>query len=395
VELHTVDLKRGGEVRLLTGLRELDNVLGGGIVASSLVLIGGDPGVGKSTLLLMAIGRLAARGHTVLYATGEESAVQVRLRADRLGVSGQGVWLLPTTDFTHVEAIIQEHRPAVVVVDSVQTLSLPEVPGIAGSVSQVRGVAHRAMRLAKTRNTAVILVGHINKSGAIAGPKVLEHFVDTVLQFEGDGSHELRVLRSVKNRFGASGELGLFEMASDGLIEVPDASARLLRERLEDAPGTAVVAALEGQRPLLIEIQALAGRTPAPVPARTASGVDRTRVLLVVAVLQKLGLSLHDQDVFVNAAGGVRVLEPAADLGIAAALISSLVGNPIEERTVFFGEIGLVGEVRSVSQPERRIREAARQGFVKVLGPASLTTEVPGVQIVPIRSVRDLIAHLT
>lgn len=397
--LAQVPLDRGGEVRLRTGISELDTPLGGGLVAGSLVLLGGDPGVGKSTLLLMACDRFARRGLPVLYVSGEESPQQVRLRAERLGLglgeAGESLLLLSATDFSQVERIVGEVQPVVLIVDSVQTVYLPELQSIPGSVSQIREVAHRAMLLAKSGRTAVFLVGHVTKSGELAGPKVLEHFVDTVLYFEGDGRSALRVLRSVKNRFGATGELGLFEMAGDGLREVPDASARLLDERLPDTPGTAVVAAVEGTRPLLAEVQALVGRASLQMPARTCVGVDRTRVSMLAAVLGKAGLELHDRDLFVNAAGGIRLLEPAADLAIVAAVVSSLQEQPVPEDTLLFGEIGLVGEIRAVPHPAMRLREAARHGFRRVIAPASLAAEAPaGLEVVGVRSVGEALQAL-
>jgi DNA repair protein RadA/Sms len=388
-------MDRGGEVRVRTGVAELDTALGGGLVSGSLVLLGGDPGVGKSTLLLMAMDHFGRRGLPVLYVTGEESLRQVRLRAERLGVSGDSLLLMADTDFDNIDRVTRQHTPRVLVVDSVQTVSVPENQSIPGSVSQVREVAHRAMLLAKGTGIAVILVGHVTKSGALAGPKVLEHFVDTVLHFEGDGRSPLRILRSVKNRFGASGELGMFEMADDGLREVPDASARLLRERIEEAPGTAVVAALEGTRPILTEVQALVGAPhPAP-PARTCVGVDRTRVQMLAAVLQKQGMSLHDRDLFVNAAGGVRLTEPAVDLGILAAIASSYREQPLPPDTLVFGEVGLVGEIRATSHPMPRLREAARHGFRRVVAPVRAAEDAPpGVDVIGVRTVAEALEAL-
>lgn len=393
--LPEVPLDPGGEVRLRSGLGELDTPLGGGLVAGSLVLLGGDPGVGKSTLLLMAAERFARRGAPVLYVTAEESVQQVRMRAGRLGLASPHLHLLSCTDFSQVERAVAELEPVVLVVDSVQTVFLPEIQSLPGSVAQIREVAHRAMLLAKGGRTAVFLVGHVTKTGELAGPKVLEHFVDTVLYFEGDGRSALRMLRSVKNRFGPTGELGLFEMAGDGLREVPDASARLLDERLPDTPGTAVFAAVEGTRPLLAEIQALVGTSPLQMPARTCVGVDRARVQMLAAVLGKLGVSLHDRDLFVNAAGGLRLHEPAADLAVLAAVVSSLRERPIPDHTLCFGEIGLVGEVRSVPHPGLRLREAARHGFRRVVAPAALAGDAPpDVELVGVRSVRDALDAL-
>jgi DNA repair protein RadA/Sms len=390
VRLTEVDTRRGGEVRVRTGLGELDAVLGGGLVQGSLVLVGGDPGVGKSTLLLQALDRFARKGLPVLYVSGEESVEQVRLRAERLGVSGSELFLLSDTDWPRIEATIREHKPRVAVVDSVQTVSVGDVSGVPGSTSQVREVAHRAMVLAKSTDTAVLLVGHVTKSGELAGPKVLEHFVDTVLYFEGDDHSSLRALRATKNRFGPAGELGLFEMVDEGLREVPDASARLLEERVGAAAGTAVVAAMEGTRPLLAEVQALVGRPTPAIPARTCVGVDRSRVLLLIAVLGKLGLPLHDRDVFVNAAGGVRLLEPAADLAISAALWSSLHDRAVPADTLLFGEVGLVGEVRATSHAVRRLKEAERHGFRRVIVPHRVAADAPrSLDVVGVRTVRE------
>jgi DNA repair protein RadA/Sms len=393
VLLSEIPFDRGGEVRLRTGIGELDVALGGGVVAGSLVLIGGDPGVGKSTLLLMALDRLARRNLPVLYVTGEESLRQVRLRADRLGVCGATLSLLAETDFAGIDRVIRETKPVVAVIDSVQTMSWADAAGIPGSSTQVREVAHRAMLLAKSGQTAVFLVGHITKSGELAGPKILEHFVDAVLYFEGEGHSGVRVLRATKNRFGPAGEIGLFEMVDDGLREVPDASARLLAERAPQSAGTSVVAAFEGTRPILVEIQALVGRPGLAMPARTCVGVDRNRVQLLAAVLEKAGCTLHDRDLFVNAAGGIRLEETACDLGAILAIASSWMDKAIPRDTAVFGEVGLVGEVRAVGQASRRLKEASRHGFRKVIAPMSAVEDAPaGLEVVGVRTVRDAIA---
>lgn len=395
VKLADVPMEGDGEVRVRTGLGELDNVLGGGLVAGSLVLVGGDPGVGKSTLLLLAADRFAAKGLGVLYVSGEESVRQIHLRARRLGVTGEELHLLSDTDWSRIEEAARTLKPAVMVIDSVQTVSLPQIDSVPGSVTQVREVAHRAMIFAKSTGTSVLLVGHVTKSGALAGPKVLEHFVDTVLQFEGDGRSALRVLRAVKNRFGPAGEVGLFEMSDAGLDEVPDASARLLMERVPDAPGTAVVMALEGSRALLAEVQALVGRPTPGTPARTCVGVDRNRVLMLAAVLEKSGLSIHDRDLFVNAAGGMQINEPAADLAILAAIASALTDEPLDPRTACLGEVGLVGELRAVSHPGPRLKEAGRHGFRRVVAPHALKEAAPpGVEVIGVRTVREAIMAL-
>jgi DNA repair protein RadA/Sms len=390
IPLDDVADQAGGEVRMRTGLGELDNVLGGGLVAGSLILLGGDPGVGKSTLLLMALHQFARRGLPVLYVTGEESARQVHLRGQRLGVSGKSLLLLADTDFANVEEAARACKPLVMVIDSVQTLHLPNVEGIPGSVQQIREVAHRAMQLAKGTGIAVFLVGHVTKSGALAGPKILEHFVDAVLYFEGEGGSPLRALRATKNRFGPTGELGMFEMVAEGLREVPDASARLLAERVPDAPGTAVVCSVEGSRPLLTEVQALVGRPTPGTPGRTCVGLDRNRVALLAAVLEKAGLTLSDRDLYVNAAGGVRLEETAADLGVILALAASLRDRPLRADTAVFGEVGLVGEVRAVPNAAIRLREAARQGFRRVIAPTAAATDAPnGLEVIGVRTVRE------
>jgi DNA repair protein RadA/Sms len=392
VKLADVPKDRGGEVRVRTGIGELDTVLGGGLVTGSLVLLGGDPGVGKSTLLLMALDRFARRGLPVLYASSEESLQQVKLRADRLGVSGETLYLLSETRFDVIEATIRSHNPVVVVIDSVQTVGVPELQSIPGSVAQVREVAHRSMQLAKSLGIATWLVGHVTKSGELAGPKVLEHLVDTVLYFEGDGGSPLRMLRAVKNRFGPAGELGLFEMVEEGLREVPDASARLLAERDAGASGTAVLCAHEGSRPVLVEIQALVGRPTPQMPTRNCLGLDRNRVQMLAAVLGKVGLPLFDRDLFLNAAGGMRIDEPASDLAAVAAIASSLGDRPVPTDTAFFGEVGLVGEVRAVSHPQIRLREAARHGFRKVMAPARAAVDAPpGIEVIGVRSVREVL----
>ncbi|MCP4807265.1 MAG: DNA repair protein RadA [Proteobacteria bacterium] len=386
----------GGEVRIRVGVSELDRVLGGGLVTGSLTLLGGDPGVGKSTLVLMVLARFAQRGLKVLYVTGEESARQVRLRAERLGIHEDTLFLLPENRLEAAIAAAEELDPTVLVIDSVQTLASEKADSVPGSVSQVRAVASAAMGLAKGKDIATFLVGHVTKTGGIAGPKVLEHLVDTVLYFEGDGRSTLRVLRATKNRFGATGELGFFEMVSSGLQEVPDASARLLKERVLGAPGTAVVAALEGSRPLLAEVQALVGRPSAGTPGRTALGIDRGRLGMLMAVLGKAGLPLDDRDVFVSAAGGLKITEPAADLGIAAALASSLLDRPLDPHTAVFGEVGLVGEIRAVGHPGPRLLEARRHGFRRVVAPATAVREAPeGLEVVGVRTLRDAIEALS
>jgi DNA repair protein RadA/Sms len=360
--------------RVVTGIGELDRVLGGGLVPGSLVLLGGSPGIGKSTLTNMALGNIAAGGHRTLYVSGEESAEQVRLRAERLSASALEVPVLAETDLDAVLHAIATHSPSVCVVDSVQTLRCAEMAGAPGSVGQVREVAARIMDLAKARSVAVVLVGHVTKDGALAGPRVLEHLVDCVLQFEGERERPYRELRALKNRFGSTNEAGLFEMRQGGLVEVLDASARFVAEATR-APGSVVLAAMEGSRPLLVEVQALVADSELEQPRRVVSGLDRNRLALVLAILGRHGgmsLGPHPPyDVFVNVVGGVRVDEPGVDLAIALAVASAARGVALSGSPCgCFGELGLTGELRWVGHPERRLAEAARHGLAGVLAPA-------------------------
>jgi DNA repair protein RadA/Sms len=383
--------------RLQTGIGELDRVLGGGLVPGSLVLLGGSPGIGKSTLTNMALGNIAAAGHKTLYVSGEESAEQVRLRAERLSPSALEVPVLAETDLFAVLDAIASHRPSVCVIDSVQTLRCGELSGAPGSVGQVREVAARIMDLAKARSIAVVLVGHVTKDGALAGPRVLEHLVDCVLQFEGERERPYRELRALKNRFGSTNEAGLFEMRQGGLVEVLDASARFVAEATR-APGSVVLATMEGSRPLLVEVQALVADSELEQPRRVVSGLDRNRLALVLAILGRHGgIGVGGRDVFVNVVGGVRVDEPGVDLAIALAVASAARGialngsvsdaahgeglggsatgaargaSPQGSPCACFGELGLTGELRWVGHPERRLAEAARHGLAGVLAPA-------------------------
>jgi DNA repair protein RadA/Sms len=363
--------------RLRTGIGELDRVLGGGIVPGSLVLIGGSPGIGKSTITGSALGNLAAAGRSVLYVSGEESAAQVKLRAERLGDAALQVPAIAETDVEAVLATLEAERPDVCVVDSVQTLHDPALGSAPGSVAQVREVAGRLMGVAKERGTAVILVGHVTKEGALAGPRVLEHLVDCVLMFEGERERTYRTLRALKNRFGSTNEIGVFEMREGGLAEVEDASQRFVEEATR-GPGSVVLCAMEGSRPLLVEVQALVAPTELVPPRRVANGLDRNRLALVLAVLGRhAGLALGSSDVFVSVAGGVRIDEPGADLAIALALASAARGEPLgtgERPLAAFGEIGLTGELRHVAHPDRRMGEAAKFGLEPVLAPGSAPT---------------------
>jgi DNA repair protein RadA/Sms len=361
--------------RLGTGIGELDRVLGGGLVPGSLVLIGGSPGIGKSTLTSMALGNVAAAGAAVLYVSGEESAAQVRLRAERLGPAALRVPIVAETDLDAVVATLDAERPAACVVDSVQVLYDPALGGSPGSVGQVREVAGRLMRVAKERGIAVVLVGHVTKEGSLAGPRVLEHLVDCVLSFEGERERTYRTLRALKNRFGSTNEAGVFEMAEEGLVEVADASERFLAEATR-GPGSAVLCAMEGSRPMLVEVQALVAPSELVPPRRVANGVDRNRLALVLAVLARhAGVALGSSDVFVSVAGGVRVDEPGADLAIALALASAARGVPLGGGGPVgaFGELGLTGELRHVPHADRRRAEARKFGLEPVLGPGEHT----------------------
>jgi DNA repair protein RadA/Sms len=374
--LKDISMERDDRVR--TGIDELDRVLGGGVVRGSLVLIGGDPGVGKSTLLLQAARALAQVAPPVLYVTAEESAAQVKMRADRLGIAGDGLLLWPENDLSIVQAQLEDVKPRSLVIDSIQTVFLPELESAPGSVAQVRECGARLMTLAKSRGIATFLVGHVTKEGALAGPRVLEHLVDTVLYFEGERHHSYRVLRAVKNRFGSTNEIGVFEMAEGGLVEVKNPSQFFLAERPEKAPGSVVVSSLEGTRPVLLELQALVAPTPVGTPRRTVLGADYNRVCLLLAVLEKrAGVPLGSQDVFVNVAGGARVTEPAADLGIVVAAASSYMDRAVPGDVLVVGEVGLTGEVRAVAGLELRLREAAALGFRRAIVPQSNVLEPP------------------
>ena len=376
--------------RVRTGIGELDRVLGGGVVRGSLVLIGGDPGVGKSTLLLQAARALAQVAPPVLYVTAEESAAQVKMRADRLGIASDGLLLWPENDLSVVQAQLDDVKPRALVIDSIQTVFLPDLESAPGSVAQVRECGARLMTLAKGLGIATFLVGHVTKEGALAGPRVLEHLVDTVLYFEGERHHSYRVLRAVKNRFGSTNEIGVFEMVEGGLVEVKNPSGFFLAERPREAPGSVVVSSLEGTRPVLLELQALVSQALIGTPRRTVLGADYNRVCLLLAVLEKrAGVPLGSQDVYVNVAGGGRVSEPAADLGIVVAAASSYMDRVVAPDVLVVGEVGLTGEVRAVAGLELRLREAAALGFRRaivprsnVLEPAKVALDIRGVATV-------------
>jgi DNA repair protein RadA/Sms len=386
--LRLVDIQVEEAKRMPTGVAELDRVLGGGLVPASLVLVGGEPGVGKSTLLLMAL-RAMSKDHRALLITGEESAAQVRLRAERLGGT-DSVEILADTDLDAICATLEAERPAVCVIDSVQTLYSAEVGSAPGSVAQVREASASLLRVAKEAGVALFLVGHVTKDGAVAGPRVLEHLVDCVLQFEGDRYHAHRVLRAAKNRFGSTNELGVFEMTGAGLVGVPDPS-QLFGAAREEEIGSAVACALEGTRPLLLEIQALVSPTDLAMPRRVGTGVDPKRLAMIVAVLARHGgIALGQADVFVNVAGGLRIDEPGADLGVALAIASAAKGSAVPAGTAAFGEIGLTGRLRPAAQADRRLEECAKLGLATVIVPAA-TKERPGLEATAVETLKQAI----
>ena len=354
--------------RLKTGIIEFDRALGGGLIRGSIILLGGEPGIGKSTLILQVAGGISDQGLKSLYLSGEESPQQIKLRAKRLSINSENLFVVTGNCIEDLFEEMEELKPDLLVVDSIQTIYTNALPSTPGSVGQLREVSARFLRFAKETNTPVFLVGHVTKDGAIAGPKLLEHLVDTVLYFEGDSSHVFRIIRAVKNRYGSTNEIGVFEMKEAGLKEVGNPSRLFLEERPEGAVGSVVIPCLEGTRPVLVEIQALVGTSPFGMPRRTAIGVDHNRISLLVAVLGKrIGIEMGDQDIFVNVAGGLKVDEPAADLGIVSAMISSFLDKPVSPNLVIFGEVGLAGEVRGVNQPELRIKEAKKLGFTRCL----------------------------
>lgn len=382
--------------RQTTGLSELDRVLGGGIVKGSMILIGGDPGIGKSTILLQVCKNLSGRGRKVLYISGEESLAQIRMRADRIDGEADSLYLLCETNLADIREVIEEQKPDVCVIDSIQTMYNEEVSSAPGSVSQVRESTGVLLMLAKGLGISVFIVGHVTKEGAVAGPRVLEHMVDTVLYFEGDRHASYRILRGVKNRFGSTNEIGVFEMRGSGLVQVENPSEYMLSGRPVEASGSVVTCAVEGSRPLLLEVQALVARTGFGMPRRTAAGTDYNRVNLLMAVLEKrCGIDLSDQDAYVNIAGGIRMTEPALDLGITMAIASSYRDVVIPEKLVAFGEVGLSGEVRAVSQVENRVMEAKRLGFEAVVLPKANMKglkSVEGIRLIPVETVREAIA---
>lgn len=386
------------EERIKTKIEELDRVLGGGIVPGSLLLVGGDPGIGKSTLLLQVCQRLCEDKHQVLYISGEESLKQIKLRANRMGEFTEDLLLLCETNLEIVKEVIKKRKPEVVIIDSIQTMYSEEVASAPGSVSQVRESTNVFMQLAKGLGISIFIVGHVTKEGTVAGPRVLEHMVDTVLYFEGDRHASYRILRGVKNRFGSTNEIGVFEMRQNGLVEVENPSEFMLNGKPENASGSVVACSMEGTRPILIEIQALVCSSNFGMPRRTAAGTDYNRVNLLMAVLEKrVGLHLSNYDAYVNIAGGIKMNEPAVDLGIVMAVVSSYKNQPIDEKTIVFGEVGLSGEVRAVNMPEQRVAEAKKLGFTTCIMPEvsrEIVKNVKGIRIVGVKTINEALQML-
>ncbi len=394
-----IEVKPDEEERTCTGIGELDRVLGGGIVKGSLVLVGGDPGIGKSTLLLQMCRLLALVGKKVLYISGEESQKQIKMRAERIGQFNENLLILCETDLDSIAQVIADASPDIVIIDSIQTMYREEIGAAPGSVSQVREATSILMRIAKGLAISIFIVGHVTKEGVVAGPRVLEHMVDTVLYFEGDGGASYRFLRGVKNRFGSTNEIGVFEMRTDGLREVANPSEYMLQGKPENEPGSVVACSLEGTRPILVEVQALVCHTNFNMPRRTAAGTDYNRVNLLMAVIEKrLGLRMGECDAYINVAGGMKITEPALDLGIVAALLSSYKNQALDSRTICFGEIGLVGEIRAVNLAEQRVLEAAKLGFERCILPKvnSQKLEIDksllnGMQLLGVGSIYELL----
>jgi DNA repair protein RadA/Sms len=392
------EIESQDDARVSSGIGEFDRVLGGGIVPGSLILIGGDPGIGKSTLLLQVADKLSAQGARVLYVSGEESERQIKMRGERLGIEAENLYLLPETNLENIFDELERSEPGAVIVDSIQTVFSSKIESAPGSVSQVREVAGQFLMLAKNRTIPVFLIGHVTKEGSIAGPKALEHIVDTVLYFEGERHHNHRIVRATKNRFGAANELGVFEMTGAGLVPVANPSEMFLQERPQGVAGSVVTACMEGTRPVLVEIQALVGGSKYGTGRRMAQGFDANRIALLIAMLEKrVGFQLIGDDVFVNVAGGLEIDEPAADLGVIAAIASSFRNQPVDAHTAVFGEVGLTGEVRGAMQAQARAREAQALGFKKIIMPASNTAGLErliGLRAVGVRSVEEALDEL-
>ncbi len=390
-------IKAESELRLCSGIEELDRVLGGGIVKGSLVLVGGDPGIGKSTLLLQMCREIVNKSRKVLYISGEESLSQIKMRAERLGVFHGELLLLCETNLDLIGDAIAKHCPEIVIIDSIQTIFKEEVSSSPGSVSQVREATSTLMQIAKGVGITIFIIGHVTKEGVVAGPRVLEHMVDTVLYFEGDNYASYRVLRAVKNRFGSTNEIGVFEMRGSGLVEVKNPSEFMLKGRPEGEPGSVVAASIEGTRPILVEVQALICRTNFNMPRRTAAGTDYNRVNLLMAVLEKrAGVQLSDCDAYVNVAGGMRITEPALDLAVTTAILSSYRNIALDNRTVLFGEVGLTGEIRAVNMAEHRVMEAAKMGFEVCILPQANKENIKasGIKLIGVKNIQEVMALL-
>mgnify|MGYP001195847476 FL=1 len=394
------DIEVENEERYSTGISEMDRVLGGGIVKGSLVLVGGDPGIGKSTLILQICNSIKTNSK-VVYISGEESIKQIKIRADRLGVRNPNLLMVSETNFKAIQVVSEREKPALIVVDSIQTMFNEELSSAPGSVSQVREITAGLMRIAKTNNIAIFIIGHVTKEGALAGPRVLEHMVDTVLYFEGERHLSYRILRAVKNRFGSTNEIGIFEMKDIGLIEVENPSMLMISDRKENVPGSVIVSSLEGTRPMLIEIQALVCPTNFGMPRRMATGIDYNRITLLMAVLEKrVGMQLHNYDAYVNVVGGLKLDEPACDLGVVGAIASSFRNKPVDMSTVLIGEVGLTGEVRAINQIDKRVIEAARMGFKNCVVPAGnmkaikQIKELKEINIIPVENVVEALSIL-
>ncbi len=390
------DIKLDENVRVSTNISEFDRVLGGGLVQGSLVLLAGDPGIGKSTLILQTSGELCKQNKKVLYVSAEESSSQLKLRAERLGVNSDKLYIYPQTNLEQIRFEIADLKPDILVVDSIQSIYTNNISSSAGSVGQVRECCNYLMQIAKNENITVVVIGHVTKEGSIAGPKVLEHMVDAVIQFEGDKYKSYRLLRAVKNRFGTTSEVGMFDMHSNGLVEITNPSEIFIKENHISTPGSVIIVTNEGTRPLLLEIQALVGVTPYPSPRRVTNGVDTSRVLQILAVLEKrIGLNLSKQDVYVNVIGGVDISEPAADLGIAVAIATCLNDVTADMQTVLIGEIGLSGEIRPVNNLEKRIYEAQKLGFKRAIVPAAnnLSEKFEKIEVIGVKRILDAITN--
>ncbi len=383
--------------RILTGIHEFDRVLGGGIVVGSLILVGGDPGIGKSTLLLQVCRELTKQNKKILYISGEESPKQIKMRADRLGTFSNEVYMLSETSLDNAEEVMLRQKPEIAVIDSIQTMYREDIAAAPGSVSQVREITGALLRIAKTQGITIVIIGHVTKEGVVAGPRVLEHMVDTVLYFEGENNASYRILRAVKNRFGSTNEIGVFEMRSDGLREIANPSEYMLQGTPEDEPGSVIAVAMEGTRPILIEVQALVCQSNLNIPRRTAAGTDYNRVSLLMAVMEKrLGIQLAFCDAYVNVAGGMKISEPALDLAIVLAILSSYKNLPLKEKTIAFGEVGLIGEIRAVNMIEQRVAEAQKMGYKRCILPAvnkeyiTKNIKLDNIKLIGVSNVKEL-----